>query len=81
MKARLIALAILLVLIGGPIGLYWYFMQKNISSLEIGFGSGITAQVELRGTFSALATCFASRNTVPRPDNVFASLQAPSSSI
>ena len=53
MKARLIALVILLVLIGVPIGLYWYFMQKNISSLEIGFGSGITAQVELRGTFSA----------------------------
>lgn len=52
MKARFIAVLILLVLIGLPILGYWYFFRANISSVQILVGSGVTAEISLRGALS-----------------------------
>ena len=52
MKARLIALLILVILIGIPALAYWFFFQKNISSVSVFVGSGVTTEAKLSGTFS-----------------------------
>lgn len=51
MRARLIALIILLLMVALPLGLYFYFTSSRISSVQVTVGSGTTARVDLRGTF------------------------------
>jgi len=53
MKNRLIALLVLIIIVGIPALAYWYFMHKNVASLEISVGSGSRVRVELRGSFRA----------------------------
>lgn len=52
MRARIFALLILVILVGLPILGYWYFFVKQTSGIMLSFGSGVTAEVSLRGTFS-----------------------------
>lgn len=52
MRARIIALLILIIFVGGPILLYWYFIREKTSTLEISLGQWIQASVILHGTFS-----------------------------
>lgn len=51
MKIRLIALVILIVLIGGPAYLYWYFVTTNISSLTITTDVETPFRLDIQGTF------------------------------
>lgn len=52
MKARFIAIVILLCLVGLPIFGYWYFYRSNIASVEVVLGVGMSADIRLKWTFS-----------------------------
>lgn len=52
MQSRVLAIIILLVLIGLPVLIWWIFFQKSTSYVVVNVGSGITANVSLKWTFS-----------------------------
>lgn len=49
MRSRLLALAILIIIIGIPAGIYWYFFSRNTASLTISVGSDVVFSVRLEG--------------------------------
>lgn len=53
MRARVIALLLLIILIGVPICLYWIFFQKNTASLLIQTTSDIPYTVSLKGVLDS----------------------------
>jgi hypothetical protein len=53
MRARLLAVIILLVLVALPLGFYWYFFTQKVASLSISVPSSESFQIELQGTFSS----------------------------
>ncbi len=51
MRARLFAFLILILLVGIPTGLYYYFTAKQIASITVSTGTGVVFMAHLSGTF------------------------------
>lgn len=50
MRARLFALLILVLIIGIPAGIYWYFFTKNTASITVNVVSGENIHIKIAGT-------------------------------
>lgn len=50
MRARLFALLILVLIIGIPAGIYWYFFTKNTASITVSVVSGEDIHIRIAGT-------------------------------